>query len=153
MCFFLKAKKKGYDQDQMITTHPIRGRIANTNVADSIFDGITYNKGAATMKQICFLMSEESFGKGLSSYFKKYEWNNATIDDFLAEMQKFFFQKEFTLPDWKHLWLESASLNVLEPEWNINSTDQHSKLLIKQSAYTYTFPTLRFHKIKVSFFR
>ena len=68
----------------MITTHPIRGPIANTNVADSIFDGITYSKGAATMKQFCYLMGEEHFAKALSSYFQKYEWKNATIDEFLA---------------------------------------------------------------------
>jgi aminopeptidase N len=69
---FFRESKKGYHQDQMITTHPIRGPVPNTNVADSVFDGITYNKGAATMKQICYLMSEESFGKGLETYFHKY---------------------------------------------------------------------------------
>jgi aminopeptidase N len=68
----------------MITTHPIRGKVENTSVADSIFDGITYSKGAATMKQLLYLMKEENFSKALSIYFKKYEWSNATIDDFLA---------------------------------------------------------------------
>ena len=40
----------------MITTHAIRSPVANTSVADSIFDGITYSKGASTMKQLNFLM-------------------------------------------------------------------------------------------------
>jgi aminopeptidase N len=56
----------------MITTHPIRGKVENTSVADSIFDGITYSKGAATMKQLLYLMKEENFSKALSVYFKKY---------------------------------------------------------------------------------
>jgi aminopeptidase N len=58
MSMFLNRKGWGYHEDQMITTHPIRGAVANTSVADSIFDGITYSKGAATMKQLLFLMKE-----------------------------------------------------------------------------------------------
>lgn len=102
MASFLQRKGWGYHEDMMITTHPIRGKVANTSVADSIFDGITYSKGAATMKQLLYLMKEENFGKALSVYFHKYEWNNATIDDFLAEMQNYFtVEKEFTIKQWR----------------------------------------------------
>lgn len=34
----------------MITTHPIAGEVPNTEVAENIFDGITYSKGAAVIK-------------------------------------------------------------------------------------------------------
>ena len=84
---FLNRKGWGYHEDQMITTHPIRGSVPNTSVADSIFDGITYSKGAATMKQLLFLMKEENFSKALSQYFHKYAWSNATLIDFIAEMK------------------------------------------------------------------
>lgn len=84
MSAFLQRKGWGYHEDQMITTHSIRGEVANTSVADSIFDGITYSKGAATMKQLLYLMTEDNFSKALSQYFHKYEWKNATIEDFLA---------------------------------------------------------------------
>ena len=66
MSAFFTRKGRGYHQDQMITTHPIRCKVINTSVADSIFDGITYSKGAATMKQFFYLMGEENFGKALS---------------------------------------------------------------------------------------
>lgn len=101
MASFLQRKGWGYHEDQMVTTHPIRGKVANTSVADSIFDGITYSKGASTMKQLLYLMKEENFSKALCEYFTKYQWNNATIDDFLAEMQKHFKVKEFTLTQWR----------------------------------------------------
>eukprot|EP00919_Chromeraceae_sp_WS-2016_P053714 GHVR01127533.1.p1 GENE.GHVR01127533.1~~GHVR01127533.1.p1 ORF type:complete len:118 (+),score=0.50 GHVR01127533.1:609-962(+) len=58
MASFLHRKGWGYHEDQMITTHPIRGPVINTSVAESIFDGITYSKGASTMKQLLFLMKE-----------------------------------------------------------------------------------------------
>ncbi len=34
----------------MITTHPIAGEVPNTEAAESIFDGITYAKGASTLR-------------------------------------------------------------------------------------------------------
>ena len=105
MASFLSRKAWGYHEDQMVTTHPIRGAVPNTTVADSIFDGITYAKGAATMKQLLYLMQEENFGKALSVYFHKYEFNNATLSDFIAEMQKQFGVKEFTLDEWRGFWL------------------------------------------------
>ena len=49
----------------------------DTHVAESIFDGITYSKGAATMKQLMYLMGEEAFSKSLASYFHKYAFKNA----------------------------------------------------------------------------
>ena len=61
MASFLARKAWGYHEDQFITTHPIAGKVENTIVADSIFDGITYSKGASTMKQLLLLMSEENF--------------------------------------------------------------------------------------------
>lgn len=58
MASFLARKAWGYHEDQLITTHPIATEVPNTIVADSIFDGITYSKGASTMKQLLYLMSE-----------------------------------------------------------------------------------------------
>jgi len=53
---FNSRKGWGYREDQMITTHPIAGNIENTEVAENIFDGITYSKGASCMKQLMFLI-------------------------------------------------------------------------------------------------
>jgi aminopeptidase N len=52
-------------------------------VAVSIFDGITYSKGAATMKQLLLLMGEKNFSTGLCCYFKKYGFKNSTLEDFI----------------------------------------------------------------------
>lgn len=105
------------------------------------------------MKQLLYLMKEENFGKALSEYFHKYEWNNATIEDFLGYMQKYFTIKEFTLTQWKQLWLEKASLNLIESEWDPQNQNQKAKMVIKQSVYTPEHPTLRLHKIKVGMFK
>lgn len=153
MASFLNRKAWGYQEDQMITTHPIRGEVANTTVADSIFDGITYSKGAATMKQLLYLMKEQNFSEALSAYFHKYEFNNATLSDFIEEMQKKFEVNEFTLAEWRGFWLEKASLNQIEPEWNCHDESAEAKIAVKMTPYTPDHPTLRPHKIKIALFK
>lgn len=44
-----------------MTTHSIRSEVDDTFTAESIFDGITYSKGAATMKQLMYLVGEDAF--------------------------------------------------------------------------------------------
>lgn len=63
----------------MLTTHPIACTVENTSKADSIFDGITYSKGAAVLKQLYYLIGHERFSNNLKSYFDKYSFKNATL--------------------------------------------------------------------------
>lgn len=58
---FNQRKAWGYREDQLSTTHAIAGKVPDTDVARSVFDGITYAKGAATLKQLMFMIGEDSF--------------------------------------------------------------------------------------------
>lgn len=74
----------GYKEDlRNSTTHPIRAVVNNTFDTESIFDGITYSKGGACLQQLMCLLGEQGFSKSLSNYFHRFEWSNASIDDFL----------------------------------------------------------------------
>ena len=55
--YFRDRKSWGYEEDQRDSgTHPIRGAVRDTDVAMNNFDGITYAKGAAVIKQLVFLV-------------------------------------------------------------------------------------------------
>ena len=91
-------KSAGYVQDQQATTHPIAGPVRNTLEAASIFDGITYNKGGAVLRQLMYLIGEETFALGLYYYFNKYHHSNTNLDMFLEQMQLAVnFDKKFAL--------------------------------------------------------
>lgn len=62
---FLKSKIWGYITDQRNTTHPIFCDVQNTDQADNIFDGITYAKGAALLKQLFTMMGEQKFSQAM----------------------------------------------------------------------------------------
>jgi aminopeptidase N len=97
MTVFNSRKVWGYHDDQIVTTHPISGYIADTEAAESIFDGITYSKGAAVLKQLMYIITEEKFSQALKTYFCKFEWKNAVLDDFIEVMQQYFQNQHFTL--------------------------------------------------------
>ena len=95
---FFNEKGWGYDTDQQKTTHPIAGEVLDTDEAESIFDGITYSKGAATLKQLMCLIGVENFGKAMSAYFKEFEWSNATLNDFIAKLQSYYLPSFQRIP-------------------------------------------------------
>src|SRR3990172_8336782 len=76
-------KNWAYRQDQLVTTHPISGVVADTEQTFLNFDGITYRKGAAVIKQLVAAMGMEGFRAGMRGYFKQHEYGNTTLSQWL----------------------------------------------------------------------
>jgi aminopeptidase N len=57
-----------------------------------LFDGISYGKGCAVLKQLYNLLGYETMKKGLHMYFDKYKWKNTTLPNFVDMMQLAFVQ-------------------------------------------------------------
>lgn len=150
MTMFCIRKNWGYNEDQMVTTHPIACEVSNTSKAESIFDGITYSKGAATLKQLYFVLGHEAFSNNLADYFKKYSWKNATLKDFLTELAKASKTDHpiFNLEEWNKSWIETAGLNVIELEWE----EGKKEITFHQSGAMEQHKTLRYHKMKIAFY-
>ena len=152
---FLQRKFWGYSEDELITTHPIACEVVSTDTADSLFDGITYAKGAAVLKQLYFLLGKTQFSLNLKRYFKKYEWSNASLHDFLAEMK---VQTEspdiekFDMDKFSKQWIEQAGTNVLSAHWDPTHQGK-SELIIHQKPVLQEHPTLRLHKIQIAFLK
>ncbi|CAD8067377.1 unnamed protein product [Paramecium primaurelia] len=149
---FNQRKGWGYREDQMVTTHPIAGDVINTEVAENIFDGITYSKGASVMKQLMCIMGAAKFGEACGNYFRKFEWKNAVLQDLIDHLQEKFDNQEFTLSQWKQQWIETAGMNEIEPQWDQTDRTHQAKLNIYQRPALSQFPTLRVHKIKIGLF-
>ena len=81
-------KAWAYRQDQLPTTHPIAADIPDIATVEVNFDGITYAKGAAVLKQLVAYVGREHFLDGLRGYFAKHAWGNATLSDLLAALEE-----------------------------------------------------------------
>ena len=154
---FMGRKGWGYKEDQESTTHPIAGDVVSTEQAENIFDGITYSKGAATMRQISSLVGTERFYKALGNYFRKFQFRNTRLSDLIESLQLELDSnkaenqhKAYDLKHWEKSWLCTSGLNTVRVEWKKGAGKQTIKL--HQGAALPEHPTLRFHRINLGFF-
>jgi aminopeptidase N len=135
-----EMRPAAHRQDQLSTTHPVATRVEHTDQAVGNFDAITYEKGAAVIKQLVAAIGDDAFRDGLRTYFDRHAWGNASLEDFLGALAD---ASGRPLDDWARLWLQSASLNTISVRWSCD--DQRvTHLEVRQSAPA-EHPTLRPH--------
>jgi len=146
--FHADMKRWGYQADARSTTHPISGLVADTDATFYNFDGITYGKGAAVIKQLVAEIGREGFRAGLRTYFRRHAWGNATLADFLAALEEGAGRP---LDDWSRRWLETASLNTIQASWT-ERDGLVDRLQLAQEA-TDEHPTIRPHALELALVR
>ncbi len=143
---FFGQKQGAYWADQLVTTHPIEGEVADTDAAFANFDSITYGKGAAVLKQLRFWVGDAAFLKGLNQYFTDHAFKNTTLADFIAALAKSSGQD---LARWQKLWLQTAGVNTVEARWECTDS-RLSRLTLVQGGDS-TNP-LRPHRTQVALY-
>jgi aminopeptidase N len=143
--FHSGMKAWAYRQDQLVTTHPIAGTVADTDQTFLNFDGITYGKGAAVLKQLVATIGLDGFRDGMRRYFQRHAFGNATLSQFLDALQE---GSGRDLHAWARAWLETPSLNTLAASWESDG-DRISELSVAQSAPP-EYPTLRPHHAEIA---
>ena len=132
-------------QDQLTTTHPIAADIIDIEAVETNFDGITYAKGAAVLKQLVAWVGRDAFFAGLRGYFDAQAWGNSTLQDLLLSLET---ASGRDLSAWSKEWLESAGINTLRPEIKTDADGLISSFAVLQEA-TPDHPTLRSHRLAV----
>ena len=108
--FAQTEKSWAYEQDQLPSTHPIATEVPDTDTVLTNFDGITYAKGAAVLRQLVAWVGEEAFLKGVRAYFRRHEFGSTDLGDFLAALEE---ASGRDLRTWSRDWLETAGVNTL----------------------------------------
>ncbi|MCK2036600.1 aminopeptidase N [Microbacterium sp. SSW1-49] len=111
--FAASRKAWAYQQDQLPTTHPIVADITDLEAAKLNFDGITYAKGAAVLKQLVAFVGEDAFFEGARRYFAAHAFGNTTLDDLLAQLSAVSGRD---MSDWSRAWLETTGMSTLALE-------------------------------------
>ncbi len=146
--FHSDMKRWGYQADSRSTTHPISGVVPDTDATFYNFDGITYGKGAAVIKQLVAEIGPDAFRAGLRTYFRRHAWGNAGLAEFLAALE---VGAGRSLRDWSWRWLETASLNTIEASWTARD-GRVERLQLSQEAPE-EHPTLRSHALEIALVR
>jgi len=151
---FTNARKNwAYRQDQLPSTHPIAADNYDLEAVEVNFDGITYAKGASTLKQLVAWVGIDHFLAGLRDYFKTHEFENSEFKDLLASLEKASGRE---LAGWAEEWLQTSGVNTLAAQFGVDGEGRFTSFAIQQTAAdgpeTEQGPTIRRHRIGVGLY-
>jgi aminopeptidase N len=135
-------------QDQLPSTHPIAADIPDIHAVEVNFDGITYAKGAAVLKQLVAYVGYDNFLAGVRAYFAAHAFGNATLADLLSALEE---TSGRDLGSWSQEWLETAGVNTLRPSYSVDGEGRFTAFSVLQSAAP-SHPTLRSHRIAIGLY-
>jgi aminopeptidase N len=142
-------KAWAYRQDQLPSAHPISADIPDIESVEVNFDGITYAKGAAVIKQLVAHVGRENFIAGVRRYFGQHAWGNAVLTDLLTALEE---TSGRDLSDWSKKWLETAGVNTLRPEFDCDAAGRFTRFAVLQEAPA-DHPVLRPHRIAIGLYQ
>jgi aminopeptidase N len=141
-------KSWAYRQDQLPSTHPIAADIPDIHAVEVNFDGITYAKGAAVLKQLVAYVGRENFLDGVRKYFGAHAWGNATLADLLSALEQ---TSGRDLTSWSREWLQTAGVNTLRPSYSVNPDGRFAEFAVEQTAAA-SHPLLRSHRVAIGLY-
>jgi aminopeptidase N len=141
-------KAWAYRQDQLPSTHPIAADISDIEAVEVNFDGITYAKGASVLKQLVAYVGRDNFLAGVRQYFADNQWGNATLADLLLALEDASGRE---LTGWSREWLQTAGVNTLRPEYELDGQGRFTSFAVRQEAVP-QYPVLRSHRIAIGLY-
>jgi aminopeptidase N len=137
----MARKGWGYAAERTPSTHPVAGGAAlDAQAALQDFDGISYAKGAATLRQLIAHIGDDAFIAGVTAYLRQHSFGNGTFADFMGSMEQ---ASGKSLTAWSQAWLLTAGVDVI-------SVDQESGVVVRQVPPQ--FPADRPHTMDVAGF-
>ncbi|MEV8536523.1 aminopeptidase N [Streptomyces sp. NPDC051211] len=143
--FANNRKAWAYRADQLPSTHPITADIRDLEDAKLNFDGITYAKGAAVLKQLVAYAGREAFLEGARRYFKANAYGNTTLEDLLSVLAEVSGRD---MTEWSRAWLQTAGVNALTPAVTYDATGRITELAVLQEG-----DALRPHRVGIGLYR
>ncbi|XP_012879258.1 PREDICTED: glutamyl aminopeptidase isoform X2 [Dipodomys ordii] len=76
------------EDDSLMSSHPVVVTVTTPAEITSVFDGISYSKGASILRMLEDWMTPEKFQKGCQMYLKKFHFKNAKTSDFWESLEE-----------------------------------------------------------------
>jgi aminopeptidase N len=119
------------DTDALRSARAVREPVRTSSDAMEIFDGLTYEKGAAVLRMIEAWLGPDTFRRGVQRYVRENAWKNARADDLfkaldfvsaqkVGELASGFLDKPgvpSVLLSWKCGGKEGTRVELRQSEW------------------------------------
>ncbi|WP_432888493.1 aminopeptidase N [Kribbella sp. CA-245084] len=123
--FAFVRKWWGLQTDQSSSTHPVApDSLKDARQSLDDFDGISYAKGAAVLKQLAKYLGDDVFLKGVNAHLEAHEYGNAELGEFIAKLTEAGAQD---LDAWSEQWLRTSGLDTISVERTDSGVVLHRK--------------------------
>ncbi|XP_034715058.1 glutamyl aminopeptidase [Etheostoma cragini] len=111
--------------DALLSSHPIIVNVSTPAEITSVFDAISYNKGASILRMLEGWMGKDTFRDGCRKYLKDYYFNNAKTANFWASLAEV---SGLPVADVMDTWTKQMGYPVLD----LSVSDTNAKLSQKR---------------------
>ncbi|GAA1591958.1 aminopeptidase N [Kribbella hippodromi] len=123
--FAFVRKWWGLQTDQSSSTHPVApDSLKDARQSLDDFDGISYAKGAAVLKQLAKYLGDDVFLKGVNAHLEAHEYGNADLYEFVAKLTE---AGAHGLDGWVDQWLRTAGADTITVERTDTGVVLHRK--------------------------
>jgi aminopeptidase N len=112
--FYQAIKPGAYAIDSTKGTTPIYQDIPNLKDAKSAYGAIVYSKAPAVLKQLAFVLGDNSFREGSRLYLKEHAYANAEWRDLVGAFERV---SDKPLHDWAEAYIRRRGMPRVEVEW------------------------------------
>jgi aminopeptidase N len=141
-------KPWAYEQDQRPSTRPIVADVPDTAGLLAHFDGITYAKGAAVLKQLAHWVGRDAFQTGMRAYIAAHEFGTANLADFLHHLER---ASDRDLVAWSRQWLHTTGVGTLRIDTTVDSAGRYLAFDVLQEIPDGE-PTARDHQVALGLY-
>ncbi|MEY4323642.1 MAG: hypothetical protein RL410_1423, partial [Actinomycetota bacterium] len=128
--FLVDRKLWAYREDQLSGTHPISTDMIDLDTVEVNFDGISYAKGASTLRQLVAFVGEKDFLAGVTLYLNRHAWGNTELADLLTCLEQVSGRD---LSSFTETWLKTSGVNTLAPVSEVDANGNYTKFEIVQT--------------------
>jgi aminopeptidase N len=150
--FMVDRKLWAYREDQMSGTHPIATDMVDLDTVEVNFDGITYAKGASTLRQLVAFVGEADFLKGVHNYFVEHAWGNTELKDLLSALEA---ASGRDLSNFTGSWLKTAGVNLVRADISVDAAGNYTNVAVLQEPPAEPAglaPELRKHRMAIGLY-
>ncbi|WP_189082401.1 aminopeptidase N [Mangrovihabitans endophyticus] len=147
--FAMSRKSWGMRADQRPSTHAVApAEVHDTELALLNFDGISYAKGAAVLRQLAAWLGDDVFLAGVDAHLTAHRFGNATLADLLGALGT---AGDRDLSGWADVWLRRAQVNTLRAEITRDEAGRYAEVAVVQTAPE-DHPVLRPHRLALGLY-
>ena len=121
----------GYGAERSPSTHPVAGVAAlDAQSALQNFDGISYAKGAAALRQLIAYVGDDEFLAGVRGYLTDQSYGNGTLADFLGALER---ASGKSLDTWAQAWLLTEDRDTISVDLDEQGGVIESATVVRES--------------------